>query len=210
MPTACYVWGIALSDEVRVMMEPLATYRRLAAEAPPPAPTLRVLLRRPALAALVIGGAVALTATGGATARALATTTICWSFVPGLQLIVAAALIALVRRPGLRLTSALDLFFVGQGPWLLWVLGVAAWALVAFQSGGHAVPHLRSLLALALIPAVWTWFILLAFCQAVLGLDRRRALGWTFLYQAAIWSIAYLYASAMTFQAWPFGQLPTR
>jgi hypothetical protein len=203
-------WGIALSDEVRVMMEPLAAYRRLAAEPPPPAPTLRLLLRRPALAALVIGGAIALTATGGATARALATTTICWSFVPGLQLIVAAALIALCRCPGLRLPSALDLFFVGQGPWLLWVLGVAASALLAFRSGGHAVPHLRVVLALALIPAVWTWIILVAFCQAVLGLSRRRALGWTFLYQAAIWGIAYLYAGAMTFQAWPFGQFPPR
>lgn len=191
-------------------MAPLAAYRRLVAEPPPPAPTLRVLLRRPALAALVIGGAIALTATGGATVRALATTTICWSFVPGLQLSVAAALIALCRRPGLRLPSALDLFFAGQGPWLLWVLGVAAAALVALRLGGHTVPQLRLVLALALIPAVWTWIILMAFCQAVLGLSRRRALGWTFLYQAAIWGIAYLYAGWMTFQAWPFGQFPTR
>lgn len=191
-------------------MAPLAAYRRLVAEPPPPAPTLRVLLRRPALAALVIGGAIALTATGGATARALATTTICWSFVPGLQLIVAAALIALCRRPGLRLPSALDLFFAGQGPWLLWVLGVAAAALVALRLGGHTVPQLRYVLALALIPGVWTCFILMAFCQAVLGLDRRRALAWTFLYQAAIWGIAYLYAGRMTFQAWPFGQFPGR
>jgi hypothetical protein len=201
-------WAIALSDEVRVMLDPLSAYRRLAA-APPP-PSLRVLVRRPALAALVIGGAVALTSTGGATARALVTTTISWSFVPVVQLCVAAVLIALTRRPGLRLISALDLFFVGQGPWLLWMLGVAAAALVAFRLGGHAIPSLRYVLVFALIPLVWTWIILTAFGQAVLGLGRGRALGWAFLYQAAIWGIAYLYVAWMTFQAWPFGQLPVR
>jgi hypothetical protein len=187
------------------MMAPRLAYRRLAAE--PTAPSLGVLVRRPALAALVIGGAVALTSTGGATARVLATTTICWSFVPGVQLVVAAALIALRRRPGLRLTSALDLFFAGQGPWLLWTLVVAAAALVAFRLGAHSVPRLLYVLALALVPLVWTWAIIVAFCREVLKLDGRRAIAWTLLYEAVIWGIAYLYMGAMTFQAWPFGQM---
>jgi hypothetical protein len=190
------------------MMAPHAAYRRLVAETPPPSSALGRMFRRPALAALVIGGAVALTSTGGATARTLATTTLCWSFVPGLQLCVAAMLIALWRRPGLRMVAALDLFFAGQGPWLFWTLGVAAAALVAFRLGGHTVPHLRYVVASALVPAAWTWIITTVFCRVVLGLDRRRARVWTFLYQAAIWGIAYLYMAGMTFQAWPFGRLP--
>lgn len=187
------------------MMAPRLAYRRLAAQ--PPAPSLGVLLRRPALAALVIGGAVALTSTGGATARVWITTTLCWSFVPGVQLIVAAALIAFLRPPELRLTSALDLFFAGQGPWLLWTLVVAAAALVAFRLGAHSVPRLFYVLALALVPLVWTWVILLAFGREVLGLAAGRAFAWMLLYQAVIWGIAYLYLGAMTFQAWPFGQM---
>jgi len=189
------------------MIAPHAAYRRLVAEGPP-ASTPGPLLLRLALAALVIGGAVALTSTGGATLRTLVTTTLCWSFVPGVQLCVAAGLIAFWRPSGLRMVSALDLFFAGQGPWLLWTLGVAAAALVAFRLGGHAVPHLRYVVASALVPAAWTWNITTVFCRVVLGLDRRRARVWTFLYQAAIWGIAYLYMAGMTFQAWPFGQLP--
>jgi hypothetical protein len=195
---------LRLSDEARVMLAPLAAYRRLASE--PPAPGLATLFRRPALCALVIGCSIALTSTGGATPFAIVTTTASWTFVVGLQLTFAAILIAPCRRPGLRMTSALDLFFAGQGPWLLWMLGVTAAALVAFRLGPHAVPRLRYALMFALVPLIWTWMIIFAFCRAVLGLEWRGALRWTFLYEAAIWSTAYLYIARMTFQAWPFGQ----
>jgi hypothetical protein len=197
--------AIALSDEVQVMLAPGAAYRRLMAE-PPPLGALAVI-RRPALAALVIGGAIALTSTGGARPLALATTTLCWCFVPGLQLIVAAALLALWRRPGLRLGAAIDLLFAGQGPWLLWTLGVAAWALVAFRLGDHTTPRLVFILSFALVPLTWTAIILVAFCREVLGLDAWPALVWMSLYELAIWGLVYLYAGGMTFQAWPFGQM---
>jgi hypothetical protein len=193
-----------LSDEALVMMKPRSAYEWLAAR--PPRPGLGRLLRRPALAVLVNGGAITLTSTGSASALALVTTTIAWSFVPALQLMIAAVLIALHRRPGLRLSAALDLFFAGQGPWLLWMLGVAAAALVAPRLGGHTIPRLSYILMFALVPLVWTWVIIFAFCRVVLALGRRRALGWTLLYQAAIWGITYLYAAGMTFQAWPFGK----
>jgi hypothetical protein len=197
---------ISLSDEAQIMMAPLAAYRRLAAE--PPRSGLVTLLRRPALAAVVIGGAVGLTSTGDATVPTLLTTTICWCFVPAVQLVVAASLIALSRpRTGLRLAPVLDLFFAGQGPWLLWTLGVAAAALVAFRLGDHLLPRMRYILLFAVVPLIWTWAIIFAFCKAVLMQSARRAFGWTVLYQTAIWGIAYLYASAMTFQAWPFGQM---
>jgi hypothetical protein len=187
------------------MFAPRATYRRLVAE-PQPRGALAVA-RRPALAALVIGGAIALTSTGGARPLALATTTLCWGFVPGLQLIVAAALLTCWRRPGLRLGTAIDLLFAGQGPWLLWTLGVAASALVAFRLGDHTSPRLLLVLLFALIPLGWTAIILMSFCREVLGLQARRALLWLSLYELAIWGLAYLYAGAMTFQAWPFGQM---
>jgi hypothetical protein len=199
------VSAIAFSDEVRVMFAPRAAYRRLVAE-PPPLGVLAVV-RRPALAALVIGGALALTSTGGARPLALATTTLCWCFVPGLQLIVAAALLAWWRRPGLRLGAAIDLLFAGQGPWLLWTLGVAASALVAFRLGDHTTPRLLLVLLFGLVPLGWTAIILVAFCREVLGLEARQALIWMSLYELAIWGLAYLYAGAMTFQAWPFGQM---
>lgn len=187
------------------MLAPRAAYRRLVAE-PPPVGALAAV-RRPALAALVIGGAIALTSTGGATPQALATTTLCWCFVPGVQLIVAAVLLALWRRPGMRLGVAIDLLFAGQGPWLLWTLGVAAWALVAFRLGDHTTPRLWLILSFALIPLGWTATILVAFCREVLGLAAWRALLWMSLYELAIWGLAYLYAGGMTFQAWPFGQM---
>jgi hypothetical protein len=194
------------SHEAQVMIAPRAAYERLVRQQPPP--SLAVLLRRPARAALVIGGAIALASTGGATLPTLVTTTLCWSFVPAVQLIVAAVLIALCRRPGVRLVPALDLFFAAQGPWLLWMLGVAAAALLAARLGHHTLPRLRYVLAFALVPLIWTGVIIFAFCQVVLGLDKRPALGWMLLYEAAIWGIASLYVGGMTFQVWPFGRLP--
>lgn len=187
------------------MFGPRAAYRRLLAEPAPVGPL--AVLRRPALAALVIGGAIALTSTGGARPQALATTTLCWCFVPGVQLLVGAALLAIWRRPGLRLGVAIDLLFAGQGPWLLWTLGVAASALVAFRLGSHTTPRLLFVLLYALLPLGWTAIILVAFCREVLGFDGPRALVWMSIYQLAIWGLAYLYAGGMTFQAWPFGQM---
>jgi hypothetical protein len=194
----------ARSDEVLVMLAPFSAYGRLVTGEL--RSDLGVLLRRPALFAVTLGSAVTFAATGRAAVTDLATTIFFWSFVPALQLALAAPFIALCRRPGLRLNSALDLFFAGQGPWLLWLLGVSASALVTLRFSQHTVLRMDLVLGSALVPLIWTSRILFAFCRVVLGLDKRRAFGWVMLYEATAWGAVYFYVGLVTFEFWPFGR----
>ena len=97
---------LTASDEVRVMLAPLATYGELSLR--PENVGVRTLLRRPLFIAFLLGSFVALTSTGSLVPSLLVSATLCWSFVPLLQLLFAAILIAAFRRGPLPLTTALD------------------------------------------------------------------------------------------------------
>jgi hypothetical protein len=194
--------SFAVRDEIRVMVAPFATYRRLLGGPLPGG--WRTVLRRPALMALVIGGFVTVTNTGDLLPTLLVGTTVFWLWVPLLQLLIATPLMALARRRQARLAPAVDLFFVGHGPWSLWLLGLTLVMMLRIPEGlrdlGEVVPMLLS----ALLPIAWTCVILFAFCRTVLGLSGWLAAGWTVLYQAALWFATYLFVGAVTFRMWPF------
>lgn len=83
-------------------------------------------VRRPLVVAVVIGCAVSLLAEGTVTPRLALPAAIYWSFVPFLQ--VAGLAAALRRRPD---AAAIDAFFRGFGPWLLWLAAFTAlWTFV--------------------------------------------------------------------------------
>ena len=169
------------------MLRPLSAYRRLAADAAPVHPL--DALRRPALAALVVGSAISIGATGRATAPLVVSTTICWSFVVLWQL-VAAAVIARSSSTALTMSQRLDLLFTGQAPWSLWLLIAAGWSRVVPQ---HT--DLYALLSTSAIPGVWTLLIVYGFCRTVLQLTARVALRRAVLHQALIWTFAFFYVT---------------
>jgi hypothetical protein len=167
------------------MLQPTAAYRRLAQEWPVVRPI--AALRRPALAALVAGAAVGITATGRITAPLLVSTTLYWSFAVAWQVAVAMMTTAATKAP-LTATQRLDLFFAGNAPWSLWMLTVAAWSRLF-----PAQTDLYVILCTAAVPAMWTWGIVYGFCTGALGLAPRTALLRTVCHQGLIWMFAFVY-----------------
>ncbi|MEO6237717.1 MAG: hypothetical protein ABIQ52_12010 [Vicinamibacterales bacterium] len=179
-----------MSPEIALMISPRRTYAALA-QAPRSTPIL-VSLRRPALAALVLGVSLAMAATGRVTPALVLSTTLCWSFAVAIQAAVALVLIAGPARKTVGVPRAFDLFFAGHAPWSLWLLAVAAWA--PSQLGRPLTP----ILVAAIVPLALTVRIVSAFFVEVLELDRRDALLRTGIHQLAIWGVlSVLFATAV-------------
>lgn len=197
----------ALSDDLRVMLAPAASYRRLIEQ--PPATGARAVLGRPALVALVVGALITLGNAGQLLPTLLVGSVLSWSWVPALQLVVSAPLIAAARRRKVALSAAIDLFFMGHLPWSLWLLALAGWLLARFPQGLSGASNLRGMAATALLPILWTWVITFSFCRTVLALPRWLCAVWVLAYQAVLWGCAYLYVGAVTYRLWPFALYPS-
>jgi hypothetical protein len=192
-----------VSDELRLMAAPMAGYRALCQQ--PSAPGARTLLRRPALVAVIIGGVITLTTTGTLAPGLFLSSVLTWAVAPLVQALLAAALIALVRRRRqLPLSSALDLFFAGHGPWSLWLLALALAVMLKLPLGLGALPGRFLVLTTAIVPIAWTAVLTFAFCRTALGLRARGALVWTAAYQLALWTLVYFYVGAVTYRLPPF------
>jgi hypothetical protein len=83
-----------------------------------------------------------------------------------------------------NMSRALDLWFAGHVPYSLWLL-LAAAAIAAMPAAG-----LDGLIAVAVIPAVWTAVIVAAFCRNVLGTSRAGARWRASAHFLAMWGIA--------------------
>lgn len=171
------------------MAAPERTYRELLRE--PAGGGLAIALRRPAFVALVIGTGLSIGATGLLPARLLLSTIACWIFAPIVQTIAAAALVASSRQRAVGMARAIDLLFVGHGPWSLWLLVLAAGA--AWGSGELVA---RATLVSAVAPILWTSWILRAFCKVVLNDSRRGILVRLALHQGIVWSFTAAYIIA--------------
>lgn len=172
-----YTVSVPFSDDARVMVSPFRTYAELARagdEQP-----LRTAAQRVALLLLVLGGFVSLTASGRLVAFHVASTMLFWSFVPAVQIAVLAAVLRLViparERP--PLATAVALFFTGHGPWMLFLLVVAAVCLFA----PDVYRAMSWLLARGVLPAamlgtiVWSVVLTFACFQMGFGLKRKAA-----------------------------------
>ena len=183
-----------VSPELQLIVSPRDTYARLARTRSRGG--VLVALRRPALAAVVIGAAIALGATGHVTPRLLLSTTLCWAFAVVLQIAIAVALIAGPSRRTVGLSRALDLFFASHAPWSLWLLAAAAYSPSVL--GRPLMPLLLS----AVVPLALTVRMIAAYFREVLELDPRHARVRTILQQAATWGVPLvLYGTAVGF--WP-------
>ena len=140
-------------------------------------------LRRPLVAALVLGTAVAIASTHSVSPALVVSTTIAWSYIIGAQLAIALPLIAGPARRTVGVARAIDLFFAGHAPWSIFVLLLGAWSFV--PAGTPIWP----LAAAAMVPCALTVRIVAAFFSQVLALDRRAARRRTLLQQALTWTV---------------------
>jgi hypothetical protein len=169
------------SAELRLIVSPSRTYAALAQSRRRPGPL--GALRRPTLVALVLGAAMAISATRHAPPRLVLSTTMCWVVVVVLQLAIALPLIAGPARRTVGVPRAIDLFFASHAPWSLWLLAFVAWAPLPGVRG------LTPILLAALIPIALTPWMLDAFFREVLKLDPRVALVRTMMHQAITWTL---------------------
>ena len=181
----------SMTPELRLMVAPARTYAVLARQPSPVGPL--TALRRPVLAAAVIGVSLAIAATRHVTPSLVLGTTMAWAFVVVLQIAIALLLIAAPSRRTIGVPRALDLFFASHAPWSLWVLAVVA---LPAPLGRPVIP----LLLLAVVPLVMTNRAIAAFFREVLQYGARRAVAHTAIHQALTWGtfgVLYGYVVAL-------------
>jgi hypothetical protein len=184
------------SVEWALMRAPERTYVRLVAGAAgfPPA----LALGRVIVAALLIGAAMATTATGVADAVVVLRTTLAWSFVVIVQVVGASALVASGSQRRVTSARAFDLLFAANGPWSLWLVGFTTWTLC---TSPLARPLHLALLTLV-VPGAWTAYVVFAYCHVVLGETRRVAWRKAAVHQSAMWIVGSGYFF-WAVQGWP-------
>jgi hypothetical protein len=171
------------APETRLAFSPTTVYASLLAE-----PTVP-LWQRLAITVLVMAVAIPIMAVQRLTFGLILVTAISWTFVLAIQLVMAALMIASVPSRAISLTRAFDLWFAGHVPYSLWLLAVAA--LTANMEFGS----IDLVIALAVVPSVWTAVIVSAFCRVVLGTSRTGARWRAAIHFAAAWAIGLQYVA---------------
>lgn len=183
-----------MSAELRLIVDPGRTYAALAAR-PMTLGPLRAL-RRPLLAAVVLGTAMALSSTRHVTPALVLSTTLLWSVVVIGQAAIALVVLGFLQAKTVGRARAFDLFFASHAPWSLWILFAAAW--VPSPLGRPAMP----LWLAAIAPLTLTPRIVAAFFREVLKIEPRRAAVCTLVHQALTWGLfVSLYGAAVAL--WP-------
>ena len=164
------------SEAVDLMVRPVREYRRRVAEARD-APWWRALIV-PALLAGLLGVVTAAAATGRVVASLVLSQTLCWSFVPVLQLMTGSILIGSAGQRPVSFARAIELFFAAHGPWSLWLVAIGGLQMLT--------PNQNIVLASTVAPAMWTAWILFGYSREVLALPSRQAWTRVIAHQTAI------------------------
>jgi len=163
------------SAAVKVMLRPGIEYARIVSESDDG--TWLRALKIPALLAVMLGLLNATAAAGHVSASLVASEIVAWSFIPILQLLTGAGLIASARARRVMFPRAVELLFAAHLPWSLWLV-----AATVFQTVN---PDPGIVIGSGVVPLAATVVLLLAFGREVLGLNSREARVRVFAHQAA-------------------------
>lgn len=177
------------SDELRIMLRPVWTYRQLSKTADDSG--LWVMIRRPLFVALVVGSFVSITVSGRLTISLLLDGMVFWSFLPILQGILMSGIVAMFGRRRIPTSKALDLFFMGHGPWLMWLLAIAATCLFFPVKQIYFWPvQWGWVLPVSFVGAgIWSSVTSFTFLRGVLELSKPRATALLVVYTLLFWGI---------------------
>lgn len=177
------------SDELRIMLRPVSTYRQLSKAADHFG--VWIMIRRPLFVALVIGSFVSITVSGHLTISLLFDGMVFWSFLPILQSILMSGIVIIFGRRRIPTSKALDLFFMGHGPWLMWLLAMAATCLFFPVKQFYLWPIQWGWILPVSLLAAWIWSSVtsFAFLRGVLEVSKLRAMALLVLYTVLLWGI---------------------
>jgi hypothetical protein len=175
-----------LSSEVQLALSPTETYRQLLSERT--TGTIWTVLARPAFSILFFGTLVAIASTGHVTIPLVSSIGLSWSFLLLVQAAAAAVVILSARERRVSRLRAFELLFLGHAPWSFCLLAMTAFAAAVDPS----LPIL-AVVAVFVIPVVWTAIIIAVFCQTILGMTKRQAQQQALLHQLLVWGAALGY-----------------
>lgn len=184
------------SPDFLVMLHPATAFPTLAAL--PAGENRWMALRRPLFVAFVLGCTISLITSGRLTLRLLVPATIYSSCVPLFEIASLAAVYGSKRRL-IPLPRAIGLFFMGHGPWSLWLIGFAAtWAFVpAVQVySWSATPWIW--LSSALPAMAWSAYIDFCFFRTSFNVTPAQAVRHLLLQRLLCWvpALFLFFASA--------------
>jgi hypothetical protein len=171
----------AWSPEARVLLRPSAAFREL----PRDGNGLALLALRPLLFALFFGFAVSALVSGTFTVRLILDGAISFAFVPAIHVGALAIPYRMARSVDLSFARAVDLFFTGNGAWLLWMIVVTV--IGAVIPPRQIGPWLLPLLAGFLVPLFWSLWIDFHFFRSVMNQSVGGALRHLALQRAIAW-----------------------
>ena len=187
------------SAEARVLVRPATEYPAL----PQDGTGAGLMLRRPVALAFVLGCVASVLASGRFTARLITDGTLSYAFIPAIEL----AAFAVVYRTGARrripFARAVDLFFIGNAPWLLWLVILAGVASIVPPR--QLAPWLSLLFMGFLIPAAWSAYVDFHFFRAVMNRNVPGAVRDLMLHRVIGWSgfAVYFVAGSLWSQVLP-------
>ena len=163
-----------------VSLRPAHAWSYLSSQ-PPPTPIRS--WDRPLIFLFVLGCSVALITSAKLDPLLLASSVLYWSFVPAAEI---CGLLLACRRM-MPPTRAIDLFFAGHGPWMLWLIGLTAiWSLASTAAASELTNHLWRSYA-GIVVVLWSlwidyWFFRIV-CQfqwgaALRALAIQRLVSW--------------------------------
>jgi hypothetical protein len=166
-----------VSDDLRVLLRPAATYQALAELEGGAA------WQRPLWFAFLCGCTASLITSGRVTLRLVAPCAVYACLVPVVEIAVLAALLRGRRNVPFR--RAIDLFFMGHSGWSLWLLMVAA--IFAFVPPAEAFLYTGSVFRWTTVgtAVIWSGYIDYCFFRCVSpdrpawNLLMQRTLSWT-------------------------------
>jgi hypothetical protein len=166
------------STELHVALGPERTYRELLARNVPVAYWETLL--RPATVLLAIGVVIPMMAVHRVTLRLAGTAVVSWGFAVALEFVAASCVIASASSRRAGMARAIDLWFAGHLPYSLWLL------MLPIATTSLSLPALEVIGLTALVPLIWTAFIVTAFCRTVLGTTAAGARWRAWIHLAAV------------------------
>ncbi len=176
-----------VSVEARVLVRPATEYTRL----PRDGNGTGLMLRRPMALAFVLGCAASVLASGRFSVRLITDGALSYAFIPAIELAAFAVVYRTGARRHVRFARAVDLFFIGNAPWLLWLVILAAVASIVPPR--QLAPWLSLLFLGFLIPAAWSAYIDFHFFRAVMNRPVRGAVRDLVLHRLIGWSAFAVY-----------------
>lgn len=164
-----------------MLLRPSAAFRDL----PRDGSGLALLVLRPLLFAVFFGFAVSALASGTFTVRLILDGAISFAFVPAIHVGALAIPYRMARSVDLSFARAVDLFFTGNGAWLLWTIVVTT--IGAVIPPRQIGPWLLPLLAGFLVPLFWSLWIDYHFFRSVMNRSAGEALRDLALQRSVAW-----------------------